>query len=68
MYFPWSRPDEEGAPLGDPTEPSDSRGHLALGSGMSVQYDGTSTTPLGFASRTWNGDRYELAAIRFLRA
>ena len=50
------------------TEPSDSYGHLALGSGMSVQYDGTSTTPLGVATWTWDNDRYELAAIRFLRA
>jgi hypothetical protein len=53
---------------GSATEPSDPYGHLALGTGMSVQYDGTSTTPLALATWTWDEDRYELAAIRFLRA
>ena len=49
-------------------EPADSSGHLALGTGVSVQYDGTSTTPLGLATWTWRDDRYELAAFRFLEA
>src|SRR5258708_32417535 len=50
-----------------PTE-SDFYGHLALGTGMSLQYDGTSTTPLGLATWTWDDDRYELAAFRFVTA
>jgi hypothetical protein len=53
---------------GTAAEPSDPYGHLALGTGMSVQYDGTSTTPLALATWTWDDDRYELAAIRFLKA
>ena len=43
-------------------------GHLALGSGMSIQYDGTSTSTLGLATWTWHDDHYELAAFRFLMA
>src|ERR1700722_8761475 len=43
-------------------------GHLALGSGMSIQYDGTSTSTLGVATLTWHDDHYELAAFRFLTA
>jgi hypothetical protein len=43
-------------------------GHPALGAGMSIQYDGTSTTTLGLASWTWDDDRYELAAFRFSSA
>lgn len=43
-------------------------GHLALGTGMSIQYDGTSPTSLGLATWTWHEDHYELAAFRFLRA
>jgi Lipid A 3-O-deacylase (PagL) len=50
------------------SEPSDVYGHLALGTGMSVQYDGTNTTPLGLATWTWDDDHYELAAFRFLTA
>jgi len=50
----------------EPTEFS--WGHMALGTGMSVQYDGTSTTPLGLATWTWDDNRYELAAFRFLTA
>src|ERR1700731_1853505 len=50
-------------------EPSDFfDGHLALGAGMSIQYDGTSTTTLGLATWTWDDDRYELAAFRFSSA
>jgi hypothetical protein len=49
-------------------EPSDVYGHLAVGTGTSVQYDGTSTTPVVFTSWTWADDRYELAAIRFVTA
>jgi hypothetical protein len=47
-------------------EPPDFYGHFALGTGMSVQYDGTSTTPLGLATWTWDNNHYELAAFRFL--
>jgi hypothetical protein len=53
---------------GTATEPSDFYGHFALGTGASVQYDGTSTTPLGLATWTWDEDHYELAAFRFLTA
>jgi hypothetical protein len=41
-------------------------GHLAVGAGMSVQYDGTSTADIGFATWTWHDDHYELAAFRFM--
>jgi hypothetical protein len=51
-----------------PATESDFYGHLALGTGMSLQYDGTSTTPLGLATWTWDDDRYELAAFRFVTA
>ena len=52
-----------------PAAPSDFLdGHLALGTGMSIQYDGTSPTSLGLATWTWREDHYELAAFRFLRA
>ena len=41
-------------------------GHLAVGGGMSVQYDGTSTADIGLATWTWHDDHYELAAFRFM--
>jgi hypothetical protein len=48
-------------------EPSDFlAGHLAVGGGMSVQYDGTSTADLALATWTWHEDHYELAAFRFV--
>jgi hypothetical protein len=43
-------------------------GHLALGAGMSIQYDGTTAATLGLASYTWRDDHYEMAACRFFRA
>src|SRR5579863_8606551 len=49
-------------------QPSDVYGHLAIGTGMSVQYDGTSTTPLALATWTWEDNHYELAAFRFVTA
>src|ERR1700691_3138952 len=54
------------APAAGPADFLD--GHLALVSGMSIQYDGTSTSPLGLATWTWHDDHYELAAFRFLTA
>src|ERR1700722_5249447 len=51
-----------------PATESDFYGHFALGTGVSVQYDGTSTTPLGVATWTWDYDHYELGAFRFLEA
>ena len=54
------------APTAIPTDFLD--GHLALGTGMSIQYDGTSTASLGLATWTWHDDHYELAAFRFLTA
>src|ERR1700722_17167324 len=54
------------APTAESTDFLD--GHLALGAGMSVQYDGTSTSSLGLATWTWHDDHYELAAFRFLTA
>ena len=57
------------APAGPAAAPEDFlEGHLALGAGMSVQYDGTSTSTLGLATWTWHDDRYELAAFRFFTA
>jgi hypothetical protein len=44
------------------------QGHLALGAGMTYQYDGTRTAALGLATWTWREDHYELAAFRFLTA
>jgi hypothetical protein len=41
-------------------------GHLALGAGMTYQYDGSKGTDLVFASWRTRDDRYELAAFRFL--
>jgi hypothetical protein len=54
------------APVAEPSGFFD--GHLALGAGMSIQYDGTSTTTLGLATWTWDDDRYELGAFRFSTA
>jgi hypothetical protein len=42
-------------------------GQLALGAGMTCQYDGSKGTTLGLATYTWR-DHYELAAIRFFSA
>jgi hypothetical protein len=41
-------------------------GHLALGAGMTYQYDGSKGTDLVFAMWSTRDDRYELAAFRFL--
>jgi len=43
-------------------------GHLALGAGMTYQYDGSKGTDLGAATWTSSEDHYELAAFRFLTA
>ena len=43
-------------------------GQLALGAGMTYQYDGSKGTTLGLATYTWRDDHYELAAIRFFSA
>jgi hypothetical protein len=43
-------------------------GQLALGAGMTYQYDGSKGTTLGIATYTWRDDHYELAAIRFFSA
>jgi len=43
-------------------------GQLALGAGMTYQYDGSKGTTLGLATYTWHDDHYELAAIRFFSA
>jgi hypothetical protein len=59
-----SRVDAAEAPAVEPSGFFD--GHLAVGSGMSVQYDGTSTADLGLATWTWHDDHYELAAFRFM--
>jgi hypothetical protein len=40
--------------------------HLALGVGMTVQYDGSRGTDLGIASWSFRQDRFELAAFRFV--
>jgi hypothetical protein len=63
--FPASRVRAGEAPA---TEPADFYGHMALGTGVSVQYDGTSTTPLALATWTWDDNHYELAAFRFVTA
>src|ERR1700683_4176409 len=59
-----SRVDAAEAPAAEPSDFLD--GHLAVGGGMSVQYDGTSTADLGLATWTWHDDHYELAAFRFM--
>jgi hypothetical protein len=41
-------------------------GHLALGAGMTYQYDGSKGTNLGVATWTSRADHYEVAAFRFL--
>jgi hypothetical protein len=43
-------------------------GHLAVGAGMTYQYDGSKGTDLSVATWTSSQDRYELAAFRFLTA
>jgi hypothetical protein len=43
-------------------------GRVALGAGMTYQYDGSKGTTLGLATYTWRDDHYELAAFRFLTA
>jgi hypothetical protein len=43
-------------------------GHLALGAGMTYQYDGSKGTDLGVATWVSSQDRYEVAAFRFLSA
>jgi hypothetical protein len=43
-------------------------GHLALGAGMTYQYDGSKGTNLGVATWTSSEDHYEVAAFRFLTA
>jgi hypothetical protein len=43
-------------------------GHLALGTGMTYQYDGTKTASLGVITWTWHDNHYELAVFRFLTA
>jgi hypothetical protein len=43
-------------------------GHWALGTGMSMQYDGTGPATLGLATYTWHDNHYEVAAFRFLTA
>ena len=63
LLAPRVHADEETA-----ADPWDFYSHFALGTGASVQYDGTSTTPLGVATWTWDQDHYELAAFRFLTA
>jgi len=45
-----------------------SDGQLALGAGMTYQYDGSKGTDLGVATWTSSQDHYELAAFRFLTA
>jgi hypothetical protein len=40
-------------------------GHLALGAGMTYQYDGSKGTNLGVATWTSREDHYEVAAFRF---
>jgi hypothetical protein len=40
-------------------------GHVALGAGMTYQYDGSKGTDLGVATWTSSQDHYELAAFRF---
>ena len=59
-----ARVDAAEAPAAEPSGFLD--GHLAVGAGMSVQYDGTSTADIGLATWTWHDDHYELAAFRFL--
>jgi hypothetical protein len=55
-----SRPQNESGSLED--------GQFSFGGGSSYQYDGTKTAPLALATWTWDDDRYELAAIKFLDA
>jgi hypothetical protein len=59
-----ARADAAEAPAAEP--PGFLDGHLAVGGGMSVQYDGTSTADIGLATWTWHDDHYELAAFRFM--
>jgi hypothetical protein len=58
------RVDAAEAPAEEP--PGFLDGHVAVGGGMSVQYDGTSTADIGLATWTWHDDHYELAAFRFM--
>ena len=41
-------------------------GRFALGEGITYQYDGTTVASLALATYTWDDDRYELGAFRFL--
>jgi hypothetical protein len=41
-------------------------GRFAIGDGITYQYDGTKAASLALASYTWDDDRYELGAFRFL--
>jgi hypothetical protein len=43
-------------------------GHLAVGAGMTYQYDGSKGTDLGVTTWTSSQDHYEVAAFRFLSA
>ena len=43
-------------------------GHIAVGAGMTYQYDGSKGTTLGVATWSTHDDHYELAAFRFLTA
>ena len=43
-------------------------GHIAVGAGMTYQYDGSKGTTLGVATWSTQDDHYELAAFRFLTA
>jgi hypothetical protein len=64
LAFPATRVGAAEAPAGEPTDFL--HGHLAVGGGMSVQYDGTSTSDVALATWTWDHDHYELAAFRFV--
>jgi lipid A 3-O-deacylase len=64
LAFLAPRADAADAPAAEPSDFLD--GHLAVGGGMSVSYDGTSTSDLGLATWTWHDDHYELAAFRFV--
>jgi hypothetical protein len=43
-------------------------GQVAMGAGMSIQYDGTKPTTLGVSTYTLRNDHYDLAAFRFFTA
>jgi hypothetical protein len=41
-------------------------GHVGIGGGASYQFDGTRSAYIGALTWTWNDDRFELGAIRFV--